>query len=447
MSALVDRRPAAAPPPGRPVFRASSAVRRLPPGWPVYALFFGYPVWWALGLQAFIWPLLAVPMALVLFRRNRVVLPRGGGWFLLFLLWMLASAVQLDSARQALAFAYRGGLYLSAFILLLYVVNLGPQRIPTRRLVQCLVALWATTVVGGLAALALPPLDFRSITELLLPASVAADPFVRSLVHPELSSVSTLLGYELPRPKAPFNYTNEWGANLALLTPVAVYAFRVLPSRRWRAAIAALLAASLLPGIVSINRGLWISVAVALLYVAVRAAGRGRVQMLAGVVLGAAALLVVVLSTPLAGIVTTRAERSNLEGRTYLYEESVRSALQSPLLGHGAPIASDAPGLTAGASVGTHGQLWTLLVSQGIPGLVLFVGFLVASVLLTWRVGRWALWLHAVPVVALVQLPFYNALPVQLHVVMLVLALSWRAVRDTRPSRAGSSSPVGVPAT
>lgn len=428
------------PPPeggGTPSWFPTGALPRrgasLPAAWPLYALLYGYPLWWALGMQAFIWPVLALPMAAhLLAQRRRVVAVRGTGLLLLFLLWVLASATQLDSPRQLIAFTYRFSLYASAAVLLLFVVNLTRQQLPVARLARAVAFLWVVTVVGGFAGLALPGFSFTTPLEVLLPSALATEPFVQGLVHPELSSPSTLLGYDLPRPKAPFNYTNEWGSNYALLAPLAVYSALVVRSRWWRVLLAVLAVTSIVPVVISINRGLWLSLVVAAAYVAARAALRGRVRLLGGVLVGAAAVAVVVLLSPLGQVVSDRADRSNVQGRLYLYQEAARAMLESPVLGHGAPLPSDDPALSAGASVGTHGQLWTLLVSQGVPGLLLLLGFFLTTLLLTARVSRRALWAHATLVVVVFQLPFYNVLPMQLHVVVLAAALCWRDVLGSR---------------
>jgi len=43
--------------------------RLLKPGWALFVLFVGFPIWWALGLGGFIWPVMAFPMLLSLLRR------------------------------------------------------------------------------------------------------------------------------------------------------------------------------------------------------------------------------------------------------------------------------------------------------------------------------------------------------------------------------------------
>ena len=61
--------------------------------------------------------------------------------------------------------------------------------------------------------------------ELVLPAGSTSSNYVRTLVHPSLSSTSDFLGYVQPRPTAPFPYSNAWGNNLALYLPFFVLAW------------------------------------------------------------------------------------------------------------------------------------------------------------------------------------------------------------------------------
>lgn len=427
-----------------PARSTTSRKAWLPDGWGVYVLFYGYPLWWFLGLQAFIWPIVALPLLFHLIRRRHLVAPRGFGIYLLFLAWMVVSALQLDSGKRVLSFSYRGVMYASAAVLLLYVTNLDRERFPTRRLVYALAFFWFVVVLGGFAGILLPNVKFASPLELLLPAAVVKNAFIGSLVHLSFADTSNLLGYSLSRPKAPFNYTNEWGSNLAILTPFAIYALAFIRRRVWRLALIGTLVLSLAPVILSINRGLWVSLIFGVVYVAGRLVVRGNVKVLAAtlfmVVVGAATIFF----TPLGNVVTDRLAHPNTEGRAYLYQEATDSALESPVLGHGAPLPSDEAGIAKGASVGTHGQLWTLLVSQGFPGVVLFVGFFVFVFLLTWRVSWWGLWPHAAILIALSQLAVYNWLPVQIHVVMVAAAIAWRDAahrRDTAEAAADAPAP------
>lgn len=96
---------------------------RLHAGWPIYALFLFYPVWWLLGLNGIIWPVLIFFLALNLILRDRIVYPKGFFLWLLFVAWMLLSASQLEGEGRGLSFLYRASLYISSTVLFLYVYN------------------------------------------------------------------------------------------------------------------------------------------------------------------------------------------------------------------------------------------------------------------------------------------------------------------------------------
>ena len=95
------------------------------------------------------------------------------------------------------------------------------------------------------------------------------------------------------------------------------------------------------------------------------------------------------------------------------------------------------------ASVGTHGQLWTILVSQGIPGLLLFLAWFTYSLVQTGRrlPRGWGgdmycrFWANVAIFAALSEVVYYEWLPWGLFVVMAAVAVGWREtlVRSTSP--------------
>ena len=97
--------------------------RFLPPGWALGALLVGYPVWWALGLGPFSWPILALPMGAWLIAQRRLSLPRGFPIWLVFCGWVLASGVQVDTPEHMAGFVLRASYYVSAGVFFLYLVN------------------------------------------------------------------------------------------------------------------------------------------------------------------------------------------------------------------------------------------------------------------------------------------------------------------------------------
>jgi hypothetical protein len=69
-----------------------------------------YPLWWLLGLGAFAFIVFAVPMAVDLGRRRRLTVPRGFGFWLLFLLWAVGSLLMFPlSPPNTIAGSAAGG--------------------------------------------------------------------------------------------------------------------------------------------------------------------------------------------------------------------------------------------------------------------------------------------------------------------------------------------------
>jgi hypothetical protein len=245
---------------------ATRPARRLllPAGWPVLALFALFPLWWFLGLAAVIWVLLAVPMLVwLLLRGSSLRVPKGFGLWAAFLFWMLLSGTQLDEARRLYAFSYRALLYFASTVMFVYVYNLPRSAVPARKVVLALTIFWAVVICLGFVALVIPTARFTTPAALLLPGGIGSNPFVQDLFDAKLAQVQDFIGYDLPRPAAPFTYTNEWGGAVGLLTPMALAGLGMLRSYLARNVIRLLLVASLVPIVISSNRGLWVGLGAA----------------------------------------------------------------------------------------------------------------------------------------------------------------------------------------
>ena len=149
--------------------------------------------------------------------------------------------------------------------------------------------MFVVTAGFGVLAVLAPTLEFESPMEMVLPRALTSTNFVRTLIHPSLSSSSDFLGYVQPRPTAPFPYSNAWGNNLALYLPFFMLACFGKEAGWRKKAGPVVLAASLFPIIFSLNRGLWISLTLAAVYATVRLAINGKARALYALV---AALLV-----------------------------------------------------------------------------------------------------------------------------------------------------------
>ena len=374
-------------------------------------------------------------MAAWLLRQKTVLAPRGFTIWVAFLLWMFGSGTRLDSPDRYIVFVYRAGLYVAATIILLYVFNMSREALPTRKVISIMTFFWMFVVVGGLMGVLFPTLNFSSPTEMLMPANLISDEFVYDLVHPATAQIQDFLGYEQARPKAPFVYSTNWGSAFALLVPFVILGWMFAKSRVWKNFTAVMFVISIVPVVAGLGRGLWLSLGAGLVYAAVRLAIGGQGKALRAILILIPSMLAIVYLSPLKGLVEDRfATPHSNERRVGLYEEAIANVEESPILGYGSPRPSeensDAP------SVGTQGQLWLVLFSHGIPGMVLFVWWFLYQL---WKMRAVsepvAFWCHVMVFIAVVQLPVYGWLPAPMAVIMVGIAL---AAREQRLDHAAS---------
>jgi hypothetical protein len=81
------------------------------------------------------WGLIALPLLGALAVRGRVRAPRRFGIWLLFILWVIASGVELSDSGRALAWAWRLSFYVAGAVVFLYFVNVPERRVSTRSIV------------------------------------------------------------------------------------------------------------------------------------------------------------------------------------------------------------------------------------------------------------------------------------------------------------------------
>lgn len=396
------------------------------PGWPLLTLLYGFPVIWAAGALQFAPSVLAAFMVVLLLNRRHVVVP-GPVWVLAaFLLWAAASSVMVPDLGTGMGFLLRWANLFSALVFTVYYFN-ARETIGHRSVLRGAVVVWITVVALGHLALVLPDARLTTPVGLLMPDAATSNELVRNLVFPPLAEVQQPWGAPEPyvRPAAPFPYTNGWGSAFVVLTPLVL---AHLASTRFTLRSLLLLAglgASLVPAVATSNRGMFLGISIAMLYVVARWLLQGRV--LPGVaalvvVSGTAAFLVV--NGSVAAVLGRQEYSDSTGGRFSLYRATYEAALRSPLLGHGAPRMDE----STGVSMGTQGYLWTLLFCFGFVGLGLFVAFLHGTTLLTARVRTSpALFVHSVPVAACFFFAYYGIDVVQFIVICLCLAMLLRA--------------------
>jgi hypothetical protein len=404
---------------------------------------------------------LAVPMAFQLLRRRRTLaVPPGFGIWLLFLIWVLVSVLMLGenppgtvadtASSRFISVAFNLAGYVSATVILLYAGNLSEDEFPRKRLMRQLAGFFVVVVCGGLLGLLKPTFQLTSPVERLLPTHVAENGFVRSLVHPAASQLQEVLGFTSPRPAAPFGYTNTWGNCLALLLGWFVVTWLLKdsgPLRRLAGLV--ILALAAVPVVYSLNRGLWIGLGIAVLYTAVRMAQRGKVALIATVLIGVGLAGAVVAASPLGTVVQERlAHQHSNDIRTFTTQRTLDVLSYSPVIGFGSTRAALGSSNTivvgptskcprcGNPTLGSNGQIWLLLIAQGIGGTLLYVGFFLRSL---WAYRKDLSPLGDAGLLALLLPLFfmlvYNSLTMPLVISFLSLALLWRNQREANAPR------------
>jgi hypothetical protein len=413
--------PGVAPVDPDPPIRRTARVRTLRPTratWPLWAITAGMPLMFLIGAHGLIWPLVSVVLLLRLVRHREATFPWTSAPLVLFVCWTpLSFAATTPSALPI--FTYRWLLFAGCLALLVWVINMPTDTLPTDRIVDWLAALWIATIALGYLAQLLPDLDMASPLSTLLGPLGRVD-FVARISSWNLADNDEFLTTSYARPAAPWAAANSWGAAVGILTPFFIRSWLVDASRRRRQVGIALLVASAVPIIMSANRGLWIGLVLALVYYAARKAFRGKFGAVA--VLFAAVFLVGValVVTPAGGLVNDRINGSDdsNEARSELYVDAWKGALDSPLVGNGVPRPTNY--YENSPPVGTHGLIWYLMFIHGFVGLVLFLGWLGLEVVRSGQVRtKLAWWAHLSLVIALVSVPYYGLLP---HVMLMGIA-------------------------
>jgi hypothetical protein len=430
------------------------------PAKPLALLFVLYPLWWLLGFAAFAWLVFAVPMGVFLLQRRPLRFPP---WFVVWLAFLAVvslgiftlgvqapNTLPVGSVTNAfIVYALRLLDYLALTVILLYAGNLDEEELPSSKLVLMLGVLFGWTALGGLLGMALPHLEFDSPVQRILQSSVldslvpgpslANNELVGQLTHVTVAQSQELLG--APRPSAPFEFTNSWGNNYAVLIGWFVIAFVLWGTRRRRFLALTLLAASVVPAVYSQNRGMWLGLVLVLGYLVVRLVLLGRYGLVLGALAATAGMaLCVFLIPPLDAVITGRINNPHSnEIRGQLARQSWDAAVSSPIVGYGTTRQTIGSGRSAAIGrsaqcpqcgnrvIGSTGQLWLLLISNGLVGTALYLIFFAQAVVRYWRDHTW---IGIVGVQALLLTLFFSlfyvALVSPLAVGILSLAVLWR---------------------
>jgi len=382
-------------------------------------LFAAYPVWWAAGLAEMIWPIAGLAMAISLLRAGKATAPMSFGLFIAFVLVVTASGMMLDEPRDILAWGIRLSQYIGVGLIVPYALTFR-HVVTIRLLVRAVGFFWIGLVAGGYMGLILGDFSFTSPFALVLPGSIEANEFVAEVVNPSFADIETFLGFEIRRPKVPFTFTNGWGAAAGLLAPFVILDARHgIGLSKQTARIS--LAFAVVPIIVSVNRGLWLSLVIAGAYAAVMFVGRGQGRAVLQLMMGALVVLVFIALSPLGDLFVDRLNTGHSDAqRSSLVIDTISEIPESPFIGFGGPRAV----VDGGPPLGSHGQVWIVLFSHGALGALTYFGFMLAMYARTQRfTTEIGLWAHVVIFTSIPQALFYGHVPQQLGIIMMMVVI------------------------
>jgi len=432
------------------------------PAWPVTAMLVLWPLWWLLGIGEYAPVLFAIPMARRMYQwhvsgQRRLRMPPGFGLWVLFLVITFVSLATIDQtapdtvaspvSNRLISWGLRTVSYLGITVMLLYVGNLTEKEMPRRRLAYQLGLVAIYTVIGGLIGTFLPTTEITSPLAYLVPNSIQTNNSeIQLMLHPSTAQVMNFLGYAEGRPTAPFTYTNMWGNSLAILLPWLVVGWCSYGTPRQRRIGIIALVLAVVPIIYSLNRGLWIGMGLSVLYVALRFAARGRLAVLGGLAVVLAVAGLAIFASPLQGIISQRLSHgASNQARASGSNLALEEGLASPLIGWGDTRhqQGSAQSITLGRTssctscgqqtIGGNGQGQLLLITTGVTGTALYIGFFLYG---AWRYRRditpYGLAGELVVLLGFVFMWVYNAVGPTLAFTMLAYAILWRNDRDRR---------------
>ena len=404
----------------------------LPKGWQAYAIFGLLPLWWLIGLSAIMWVLIALPLGVSLAWRGGLKAPRRFGIWLLLVMWICASGIELSDPGRMVAWSWRASFYIAGTVIFLYIVNVPEWRLSIRSIVNALSCYWILVVFGGWLGVLFPNVSFPSPMEIVLPHGLLHNTYVYEHVHLQFAEVQHFLGYPVGRPETFFAYTNAWGSSFAMLTPFAICAMSQARAKSWKRTLQITMALSLVPVVFSLNRGLWLSLGIGIVYATIRFAMRGDFRQVGRVAAVIVILAGVVTLSPLGDLAQGRFEHKTGDaGRIQRDQEAQQRLLDSPALGFGAPLPSTDP---TQSSVGTESEIFLLVFSHGIPGLGLWMLWFFYTLFRSarWR-SPWAFWAHVTLLIALIQVPYYE-ITERLPLMLVAAAITYRAMmREPEP--------------
>lgn len=358
------------------------------------------PVWWWLGVEQFIWPVLfGIAAVKVLYLQHwRLRITQPVRWFALFLVAVLISGLFVEDTARQLTFVRNLGAFAAGFLALLVITNRARSREWIDKLLNVVLFVMLLAGIAGLlaAAGAWRP-AIHSLIGQLLPGSVAATSYGQVISVRVLGQLSWFSGLGIYyRLNSFFLFSNHFSS--ALIYVIPFFFLRLSQARGVKKLLPGLSILLLLFNLIlTTGRVATLSLLVGALYFSLfHSLYRRTIRGLVAFILTLAVLLLlfttVLEMTSVSGSGGVLGQTSEVieqftfargEGsftnRSGVYEATLAGFRQRPLFGWGTE--RDVEGLNIPA--GSHSEYLAALYRQGLLGFVAIIGLMISVWLAT----------------------------------------------------------------
>ncbi len=358
------------------------------------------PIWWWLGVEQFIWPvLLGISGVKVLYlQRWRLRVTPPVRWFVLFLVAVLLSSLFVEETARQLTYIRNLGAFVAGFLALVVITNRAHSWEWIDKLLNAvLFVMLLAGIAGLLAAAGIWRPAVHSIIGQLLPGSVAATSYGQAISVRVLGQLSWFSGLGVYyRLSSFFLFSNHFSS--ALIYVIPFFFLRFGQARGVKKLLVGLSILLLLFNLIlTTGRVATLSLLVGALYFSLfHSLYRRTIRALVAFVLTLALLLLLLTSAiemtfvnQTEGILGQASEvieeftfargEGSFTSRSGVYEATLTGFLERPLFGWGTE--RDVEGLNIPA--GSHSEYLAALYRQGLLGFVALIGLMISVWLAT----------------------------------------------------------------
>lgn len=354
----------------------------------VKLLFLLTPLWWVLGIEQIIWPIiLSYSCIKILLVRKRIRVSSPLILLLLFIGSSLISGFFIIEPLRIITFMRNLSGYLSALFLFIVITNsIQTWRKLTSLIHVTVISMACISVIGLLAILNIYRGEFPSLVGTLIPGSLAQTDYARRIISRSVGNIDWFSFFgQYFRVSSTFLFATLYASALSITIPLTTLMIHY--SRGIRKLIYIGILLSLVTNLLfTTGRSAIFALAIGGVYWAFDNRAIPKIAKLSGFALSMIIILVLALSPPASGyqgslghLLTARGSSSR--DRLFIYSQTLAGMVERPLFGWGTE--RDIPDFPFPA--GSHSYFLGAVYKYGIIGAFIFIALWVSVWKSTYR--------------------------------------------------------------